>query len=211
MTPLSQLLRESSRPEHTEAETRPFITRLMGGELTVPDYAAYLANLAPIYRALEARTHMGTPRPGTEDLWNDGLDRVASIEHDLRELGVSDNGADLVTTEAKAYADYLEALSGRDDLRLVAHHYTRYLGDLSGGQAIGALVARHYGLTPNQLTFCEFPQIDNIVRFKEAYRETLDGILASEAERDELVAEVKAAFGYNQAIFEALGRSISVV
>lgn len=210
MTPLSQLLRESSRPEHTEAETRPFVTRLMGGELTVADYVAYLANLAPVYRALEAQSHSGAARIGTENLWNDGLDRVASIEHDLDALGAVDGGSSLVTEAALDYASYLETLGGRSDLRLVAHHYTRYLGDLSGGQAIGALVARHYGLTADQLTFCAFPAIDNIVRYKEIYRETLDGIPVTEDERDELVAEVKGAFRYNQAIFEALGRSLTV-
>lgn len=210
MTPLSQLLRESSRPEHTEAETRPFITRLMGGELSVADYIAYLANLAPVYRALEARTHIEDPRDGTDDLWHAGLDRGASINHDLAALGVTDGGESLITPEAIAYATHLETISGRSDLRLVAHHYTRYLGDLSGGQAIGALVARHYGLTPDQLTFCDFPAIDNIVRFKESYRDTLDGIPATDTERVELVAEVKAAFGYNQAIFEALGRSLRI-
>lgn len=210
MVPLSQLLRESSRPEHTEAETRPFVTRLMGGKLSTAEYVSYLANLSPVYDALEAQSHAGTPRVGTEKLWNDSLDRVPSIRHDLSALGVVDCGAELVTDAARDYASYLTTLGGRADLRLVAHHYTRYLGDLSGGQAIGALVARHYGLTADQLTFCAFPAIDNIVRFKESYRETLDGIPVNVDERDALVAEVKAAFRYNQAIFEALGSTLTV-
>lgn len=209
MSPLSVLLRESSRPEHTEAETRPFVTMLMGGELTVANYVAYLANLAPVYRALEAQSHSGAARIGTENLWNDGLDRVASIEHDLDALGAVDNGSSALTEEALDYASYLETLGGRADLRLVAHHYTRYLGDLSGGQAIGALVARHYGLSADQLTFCAFPAIDNIVRFKDSYRETLDRIPLDSHDRDLLVDEVKKAFRYNQAIFEALGRSLA--
>lgn len=183
----------------------------MGGELNVDGYISYLANLAPLYRSLESRTHIGVPRSGTEELWNERLDRVASIENDLRELGVTDNGASLVTPEATSYSAYLNSLSGRDELRLVAHHYTRYLGDLSGGQAIGALVARHYGLTPDQLTFFEFPGIDNTVRFKEAYRQSLDTIPVTQADRELLVAEVKDAFRYNQSIFDALGRALSTI
>lgn len=208
MTPLSQLLRESSRPEHSSAESRPFVTQLMGGELDTQSYIRYIANLTPVYRALESRTHVGTPHPGTEGLWHEGLDRVDSLTNDLRELGVTDEGESLVTAAARSYAEYLTTLSGRDDLRLVAHHYTRYLGDLSGGQAIGALVARHYHLTPAQLSFCDFPAIENIVRFKEVYRETLDGIHVTEIERDMLVNEVKKAFRFNQAIFDALGRPL---
>lgn len=207
MLPLSQLLRESSRPEHTAAESRPFITRLMGGELNVDAYVDYLTNLAPVYRALESKTHVGTPWPGTESLWDEGLDRLASIKHDLDALGSTRHSS--ITPEAREYAAHIDSLTGRHDLRLVAHHYTRYLGDLSGGQAIGALVSRHYGLTPEQLTFCDFPRIDNIVRFKDSYRAALDGIIVTESERKELVTEVRRAFAFNQAIFDSLGTQSS--
>lgn len=209
-TPLSTLLRESSRPEHMSAETRPFVTRLMAGELDVPAYTRYIANLLPVYRALENQTHFAEPLEGSRELWDERLDRVSSIERDLAALGAGENHDSLVTEASRRYAVHIDSLSGRGDFRLIAHHYTRYLGDLSGGQAIGALVARHYGLSHEQLRFCDFPNIDNIVRYKERYREILDSLELSSAETDSLVSEVKSAFAYNQAIFDEIGSAVNV-
>lgn len=208
MTPLSQLLRESSRPEHTAAESRPFITLLMSGELDVAAYIAYAANLLPVYRALESRTTVGEPVSGSDALWDPSLHRVSALEHDLTALGAHDHGSSLVTDASRNYGIYLESLSGRNDHRLIAHHYTRYLGDLSGGQAIGALVERHYGITPDQLTFCAFTGIDNFVRYKETYRSRLDALALTETDRGNLVAEVKKAFALNQSIFDSLGAQL---
>jgi heme oxygenase (biliverdin-producing, ferredoxin) len=58
----------------------------------------------------------------------------------------------------------------------VAHHYTRYLGDLSGGQVIGAMIERHYGATPEQLTFFSFEGIEKPVPYKREYRTALDAL-----------------------------------
>ena len=87
----------------------------------------------------------------------------------------------------------------------VAHHYTRYLGDLSGGQAIAALVARHYGATPDQLGFYRFEIADDgVVRYKRGYREAMNALALSPDEVDVLIDEVRTSFRMNSAIFEAL-------
>ncbi|MDP1788923.1 MAG: biliverdin-producing heme oxygenase, partial [Rhodoglobus sp.] len=52
---LAQHVRESSLDAHRAAEERPFIVALMHGELTLADYTRYLAQLAYVYEALEAR------------------------------------------------------------------------------------------------------------------------------------------------------------
>ena len=106
----------------------------------------------------------------------------------------------------KSYIAHLESLQGKADPRLVAHHYTRYLGDLSGGQAIASLVARNYQATPDQLTFYKFDEIDDLVRFKESYRTNLDSLELSNDQVVELVSEVRLAFEFNQKVFEDLAR-----
>src|SRR5699024_8513215 len=52
----------------------------------------------------------------------------------------------------------------------IAHHYTRYLGDLSGGQAIRTLMRRHYGLPKTSLTMWDFTEAGKTKPYKEAYR-----------------------------------------
>jgi len=83
---LADRLREATTPEHRDTENRGFITRLMGGELSLEAYTAYLAQYAYIYRALEAREIQDDDPAFLKDL---GLIRTPSIESDLAHLGVT--------------------------------------------------------------------------------------------------------------------------
>src|SRR5207237_3072297 len=64
----------------------------------------------------------------------------------------------------------------------ISHAYTRYLGDLSGGQIIKKILARSLALPPEALSFYEFPEIADIRRFKDAYRDVLELAGAAMAE-----------------------------
>lgn len=198
---VAALVRAASTDDHRAAETRGFITALMGGELSLEEYTRYLAQLAWVYEALEERGN----RPGDPAVFDPALARMAAIDADLAALGASDWRETHPPLPATSdYADHLRAISD-DDVRYLAHHYTRYLGDLSGGQAIAALVARHYGATPDQLGFYRFEVADDgVVRYKRGYREAMNALALSPGEVDELVDEVRTSFRMNSAVFEAL-------
>lgn len=200
---LAARLRGATAVEHQDTESRGFITRLMGGELDLDAYVRYLAQYAYVYRALERRT----PQAGDPAFLADpALPRFPSIASDLEHLGVRDWEVRHPALPAtQAYVDHLEAIADADLPRYLAHHYTRYLGDLSGGQAIAALVARHYGATTDQLAFYRFDMIASPVRFKRQYRDALDALDFTTAQEAALIVEAKGAFGFNAAIFEALG------
>jgi len=199
---LSGLLRTATMAQHQHAETRPFIEALMGGELSLADYVTYLAQFAYVYEALESRDVSADPAP----LNDAALRRFPSIESDLVALGAADwRETHPALPATLAYAERLREVAHGGAPEYLAHHYTRYLGDLSGGQAIGAMIARHYGATPDQLAFFRFEDIEKPVIYKREYREAMDALAFSEAERDAAVAEAQAAFDYNAAIFDALG------
>ncbi len=202
---ISQLLRESSRPAHTSAENAQFITQLMRGQLNLDAYRRYLINMAWLYESLEAKAAQGDPLPSSETIWDQRLSRIDAITSDLVALGVENWRSSTTPSPAMAsYIQHINSLDGRSDHRLIAHHYTRYMGDLSGGQAISALVARHYNAQPEQLSFYRFDQISDLVRYKESYRESLDNLEISEEQLDQLVREVQLAFEFNQRVFEDL-------
>lgn len=198
---VAALVKAASADDHRTAETRGFITALMGGELTLDHYTRYLAQFAWVYEALESRG----ARAGDPEVFDPALARLAAIEADLDALGASDwRETHPALPATAAYAAHLRAIAG-DDVRYLAHHYTRYLGDLSGGQAIAALVARHYGATPEQLTFYAFDLgADGPVRYKRKYRQSMNALALEPAEVDRLVAEVRESFRLNGSIFEAL-------
>ena len=89
-----------------------------------------------------------------------------------------------------------------------AHHYTRYLGDLSGGQAIGRILDREFDLGGRGIAFYDFAAIPKPKPYKDAYRARLDALGASPDEKQRIVEEVKVAFGLNQALFTELGQEI---
>jgi heme oxygenase len=200
---VAALVRAASADDHWAAETRGFVTALMGGELSLDDYTRYLAQLAWVYDALEARGN----RPGDPAVFDPALARMAAIDADLAALGASDwREAHPPLPATAAYAAHLRAIAD-DDVRYLAHHYTRYLGDLSGGQAIAALVSRHYGATPDQLGSYRFEVAgDGVVRYKRGYREAMNALALSPTEVDVLIDEVRTSFRLNSAIFEALAR-----
>lgn len=202
---IAETLKLASRPQHESAENSSFITALMRGALDLAAYKKYLINLAWLYEALEAKVAEGDAFDSSESLWDTRLNRLDAITSDLEALGVANWRTETKPSNAMlSYIEHLASLQGKSDLRLVAHHYTRYLGDLSGGQAIAALVARHYGATAEQLSFYRFSEIDDLVRYKEAYRSKLDGLQLNETQLQDLVAEVQKAFAFNQRVFEDL-------
>ncbi|WP_173924392.1 heme oxygenase (biliverdin-producing) [Agromyces sp. Marseille-P2726] len=200
---VAALVRTASADDHRAAESRGFVTALMGGELSLDDYTGYLAQLAWVYDALESRT----ARSDDPAVFDPALARMSAIEADLRALGAPDwRETHAPLPETRDYADHLRAIAS-DDVRYLAHHYTRYLGDLSGGQAIAALVTRHYGATPDQLTFYRFDvEADGVVGIKRRYRQSMNALALSPADVDVLVDEVRVSFRMNSAIFEALAR-----
>jgi len=203
---LADHLRASSSSQHRDTETRSFITELMSGSLSLADYTRYLAQYAWVYEALEQLVDR-VSQVDRLDLFDPKLDRLPAIESDLVALGVTDWRRDHPPLAATtAYIEHLQSLTSADTVRCLAHHYTRYLGDLSGGQAIAALVGRHYGAAPEQLGFYRFDAISNIVQYKRAYRDRLNELSLAPAEVDNLVAEVDAAFTFNGAVFDGLAR-----
>ncbi|MEY4618352.1 MAG: hypothetical protein RL101_538 [Actinomycetota bacterium] len=204
---IAEIIRNASRPQHKEAENSSFIMDLMQGKLNLEAYAKYLTNLAWLYESLEAMVRSGSAFTSSEDIWDEKLVRLDAITQDLEALGVHDwKNTTSPSTAMTSYIEHINSLEGKSDFRLVAHHYTRYLGDLSGGQAIAALVGRHYGATSDQLNFYRFQQIDDIVRYKDSYRAALDSLEISSEQIEELVKEVQLAFAFNQKVFEDLAR-----
>ncbi|MFG2866621.1 heme oxygenase (biliverdin-producing) [Streptomyces sp. NPDC048338] len=206
-TPFSTLIRTASHEQHTEAETSTFMSDLLGGRLGVDAYARYTEQLWFVYRALE---------DGAEALKGDlvagpfiqpELFRTAALEQDLAHLRGPDWRAGLSPLPATAtYAERVAHCARAWPAGYVAHHYTRYLGDLSGGQIIRDRAERTWGFARkgDGVRFYVFEEIANPAAFKRGYRELLDGVAADDLEKQRIVDECKRAFDFNGAVFREL-------
>lgn len=202
LTELSVQMREGSQAEHTAAETSSFMAKLLAGEINEAGYLAYLARLRPVYAALESTSWAGHPVAGV--LLDPALERLPALDADLA-FWARDGLPQIDSPAADAYARRIKAVGAAG---YVAHHYTRYLGDLSGGQAIGRILGRSYGLDRDGLAFYRFDAIPKPKPYKDAYRARLDALPLTAAEQAAVVDEVKVAFRLNQDLFEELSRDL---
>lgn len=201
--PLSVELRTSTRPQHSHAETRSFVTDLMGGALGREAYLDLARQHHAIYQALEAAGRRLADDPVVQPFLLAELEREATLVADLETLAGPSWRELPVHEETSRYVAVLDAIDSAPGY--IAHAYTRYLGDLSGGQAISVMLRRHYDMTPEELTFYRFEGIPKPKVFKDEYRAMLDAADLDEAGRAACVAEAKVAFDLNAALFVALG------
>jgi len=89
--------------------------------------------------------------------------------------------------------------------QLPARHCLRCLGDLSGGQAIGALVARHCRVPRGQLAMWDVSDIDRPEHVKDEHLARLDEITAPRV-REALLAETQPGYEPAGELDTALGR-----
>lgn len=210
-TPLSVAMREGSMSEHTEAENAGFTSDLLAGKINELGYLHYLLDLQVVYAALEeVGRELATTSP-VDRLHDVRLERAGALAADIAFWSERAGApAEHTSPAAAAYAERVRATKD-NPVTYVAHHYTRYLGDLSGGLAIGRILARTYGLDADAegLAFYRFDELEKPKVYKDGYREALDNLPVDEAQRAEIVAEVKAAFGCNQAVFNELGANLA--
>lgn len=199
-------LREGTRDEHERAERMPFVSALLAGEVPLDGYVCYLVQLSAVYAALEGDRAAIAAHPPLRALLHPALDRTTALEADLDHLAGSRwRGRHAVSPQTHAYCARIDEVRGQWPAGFVAHHYTRYLGDLSGGQAIAGAVRRHYGLTGTDGTrFFVFERIGPVKLFKDRYRETLDALAWGATERERVVDEARAAFRHNAMMLSAL-------
>ncbi|MFE9993409.1 biliverdin-producing heme oxygenase [Streptomyces avermitilis] len=208
MTAFSTLIRTASHEQHVEAETSTFMSDLLGGRLGVEAYARYTEQLWFVYRALEESAERLAEDPVAGPFIQPELMRVPSLERDLAHLRGADWRSGLTALPAtREYARRVTECALAWPGGYLAHHYTRYLGDLSGGQIIRDKAEKTWGFARkgDGVRFYVFEQIANPAAFKRGYRELLDGIRADDLEKQRIVAECKRAFALNTGVFCALG------
>jgi heme oxygenase (biliverdin-producing, ferredoxin) len=197
-------LRAATRAEHQRAESMPFVGALMDGRLPLAAYLDLLGQHRAVYRALEAAEPFVRADPAGATMVVPGLARSAAIEHDLAALGVGEPGTVRLLPATRRYVQRLHDVAGSWVGGYVAHAYTRYLGDLSGGLAIRSVLRRTYALPDDALHFYTFPDIPKPKLFKDAYRARLDALPFDADERSRVTQEAAVAFRLNADLFADL-------
>lgn len=209
---LTQMMRDRTRGLHTRAERSGIVNSLLRGTASRHGYALLMRNLLPAYQALEAGLDAHRQRPAMRAIARRELYRAAALTFDLTELFGREWDLALPLLPAGAeYGRCVAIAAEGNGARLIAHAYTRYLGDLSGGQVLKRLLTGSPGLRLQEVSFYDFPLIDGIEDFKEHYRCSIDGYAASSPDVEMIVGEAVTAFEMNIAVSEAVHEASTVV
>jgi heme oxygenase (biliverdin-producing, ferredoxin) len=201
---LSELLRTGTADVHRDAERSAFVSRFVEGRLDRLVFSRHLRALHDVYEALEGALDRTWDDPRIASFHLPALWRRAAIATDLAFFRGPGWRSEQPVPAAAEYAAHLRAVEASQPIRLISHAYVRYLGDLSGGQMLKKLAARQLGLDGHGLAFYEFPEIADAAAFKADFRRRLDALALAAGESDALLAEARAAFALNAAIFEQL-------
>lgn len=202
----SDQIRVATFSDHERAAGSGFMTALFERTLPLPGYIEMVAQHHYAYSVLEGAADRLVDHPVAGLFIDEALRRLPSLDADLVALdGVDWRERHSPTAATVAYCERMEAVCVAAPERFVAHHYTRYLGDLSGGQMIGSVARGTYGFGEGAgAAFYEFSDIADPSAYKRAYREHLDNAPWTQEERANLLEEVRVAYGLNTDVFTDL-------
>ena len=204
----STALRERSRSAHSTSEHAGFMNDLMSGAGTREDYVALVVQHWFIYEALESAAPRMRHDPVASVFLSDKLTRLPALEADLAFLLGPEWRAQIsALPTTQAYVSRIRRVAATWPGGFVAHHYTRYLGDLSGGPFIGRLMQRRFGFDTNGIGFFLFGDIADPRAFKNVYREQLDAVPWDDDEKARVIDEVLVAYRFNTELFADLARA----
>ncbi|QLE40546.1 heme oxygenase (biliverdin-producing) [Nostoc sp. C052] len=209
-------LREGTKHSHTMAENTAFMKCFLKGIVEKSFFRKLLADLYFVYSTLEEELQHYQHDPIVGMMYFPELHRQANLEKDLAFYYGENWRSQIVPSLAgQVYVNRIREVGNTQPELLIAHAYTRYMGDLSGGQALRK-IARSAMDLPSDLgtAMLEFEQISTPEarrEFKEQYRQALDFLPLEEAMIQKIVNEANYAFTLNRNVIHELEADVKAV
>lgn len=203
---LATQLREGTKKAHTMAENVGFVRCFLRGVVEKKSYRKLVGNFYYIYSAMEEEMERHKDHPIVSKVYFPELNRKATLEKDLSfYYGPSWREQIVLSKGGEKYVNRIREIANSQPELLVGHSYTRYLGDLSGGQILKTIAQRAMNLAGSDgVAFYEFPTIADEKAFKETYRASLGEAPVDAATAEAIVQEANDAFGLNMELFQEL-------
>nr|YP_009295967.1 heme oxygenase [Schizymenia dubyi]AOM64902.1 heme oxygenase [Schizymenia dubyi] len=209
-TNLAQQLREGTTKSHSMAENVSFVKSFLGGVVDKKSYRKLVANLFFVYIAIEEEIEKNKNHIAIKSIYFPQLKRKQSLSQDLEYYYGSNWKQEVSPSLAtQVYVDRIHNIGMNQPELLIAHAYTRYMGDLSGGQILKKIAQNAMQLSDKEGTaFYDFPDIKDDKAFKKIYRQALDDIPINVQQVDQIIAEANVAFNLNMKMFQELNSNL---
>ena len=201
---LAQQLKEGTKESHSAAENTKFVASFLRGVVNPEEYRKLIANFYFVYSAMEEAIS-STEDSMVKAIRSEDLERKESLAKDLEYYYGSYWETTIKPSEAcNTYVNRIKQIAETDPYLLIAHHYTRYIGDLSGGVILKGIAEKALNLAGEGLHFYDFPDISDAKGFKTSYRTQLDSLPLTEQQKSAIIEEANYAFQLNMYMFDEL-------
>ena len=199
-------LKEGTKKSHSAAENTTFVKSFLRGVVSKDSYKALVNDLYFVYCALEEEVSNLKDHPVIGNLQLSDLNRRDALEMDLRYYYGPIWRSLIKPSEAcERYVNRIREVAKNEPELLVGHHYTRYLGDLSGGQILKGIAEKSLELKNGQgLKFYDFEKIEDTKAYKAGYRGILNDLSIDQHQADAIIVEANYAFRLNMYMFDTL-------
>ena len=199
-------LKEGTKKSHSAAENTTFVKSFLRGVVNKESYRALVNDLYFVYCALEEEVSNLKDHPVIGNLQLSDLERKDALEMDLRYYYGPIWRSLIKPSEAcERYVNRIHEVAKNEPELLVGHHYTRYLGDLSGGQILKGIAQKALELGDGQgLKFYDFEKIEDTKAYKAGYRGILNDLPIDQHQADAIIVEANYAFRLNMYMFDTL-------
>jgi heme oxygenase len=199
------MLKEGTKKSHTMAENVGFIKCFLKGTVEKSSYRKLVTNLYFVYSTMEEEMEKLKNHPIISKIYFPQLNRKESLEKDLAfYYGANWRNEISISPAGQAYVDRIIEVAANQPELLVGHCYTRYLGDLSGGQILKKIAQTAMNLNGDGTAFYEFADISDEKAFKDKYRQAMNDLPIDQATAETIVTEANDAFGMNMKMFNEL-------
>ncbi|KAL7834014.1 hypothetical protein AOLI_G00289740 [Acnodon oligacanthus] len=205
---LSEYLTAGTKEAHDRAENSPFAKDFLRGRIKRELFKLGTAALYYVYSALEEEIERNKDHPMFAPVYFPSeLHRLEALAKDLEYLYGSDWKNQISCSAAtRPYVERIHHVGQHEPDLLAAHSWTRYMGDLSGGQILKKVAQRALKLPPTGegVQFYHFEAIHKPAAFKRLYRSRMNELEVDAETKERLVAEANLAFKFNLEVFEEL-------
>jgi heme oxygenase len=191
---LSKAMRRETWSDHARAEYSDLEQALVKGTLPRETYGHLMAQTYFIYEALELKAGQLAGNDVASAVIDPVLNRSEKCAQDVA-FYLGDGWRDIKPLQVTE--EYVARILDASPEQFVAHHYTRYLADLSGGLMIDRSIKQAYGLEQDGRRVYDFTGIDDADVFKQNYRKTLDELPLDVAGKRIVIDEVMVAYEFN--------------
>ncbi|NP_001096609.1 heme oxygenase 2a isoform X1 [Danio rerio] len=205
---LSEVLAAGTKESHDKAENSPFVKDFLRGRIKRELFKLGTTALYYVYSAIEEEIEKVKDHAVFAPLYFPSeLHRQEALAKDLAYFYGEDWESQISCSAAtQPYVDRIHEVGRDDPVLLVAHAWTRYMGDLSGGQILKKVAQRALKLPPTGegLNFYHFEGIHNPTAFKRLYRSRMNELEVDAETKAKLLDEANLAFKLNLDVFTEL-------